>query len=203
MLAFLVLAGAGCGSKSGGQGGTFEGIDWVLLSYDTGSGMRGVPLGVNVDARFESGRVSGSSGVNTYSAAYRSSGSSLTISQAVSTMMAGPPEAMQVEQDYLAALSRSSTYTASGDTLTIYDSDGKEILSYNRGTGAGPHRGHLEGHRLQQRQGSGGRASSPAPPSPPSSGRTAPSPGTAASTTTRRPISPKAVPSPSPRRSPR
>jgi hypothetical protein len=133
MLAFLVLTGAGCGSKSVGQGGTFEGIDWALLSYDAGSGMQGVPLGVKVDARFESGRVSGSSGVNTYGAAYTASGSNLTVSQAVSTMMAGPAEAMRVEQDYLAALNQSSTYTATGDTLTIYDSGGKEILSYNRG----------------------------------------------------------------------
>lgn len=134
MLVLTILAGLGCGSKSsGGTGGSFEGKDWVLLAYDTGSGMRGVPLSVSVDARFEGGRVSGNSGVNTYGASYTASGSSLTVAQAVSTMMAGPAEAMQVEQDYLAALARSSSYTASSDTLTIYDKDGGEILSYNLG----------------------------------------------------------------------
>jgi heat shock protein HslJ len=136
VLLVAVLAGAGlsagCGSK-GGKGGTLEGIDWVLRSYISGGAMQDVPASVTVDARFEGGRVSGSSGVNTYGATYTLSGSSLTIGDALSTMMAGPPLAMQVEQDYLAALPLSSSFTAGADSLNIYDKDGKQILTYARG----------------------------------------------------------------------
>jgi heat shock protein HslJ len=136
VLLVAVLAGAGlsagCGSK-GGKGGTLEGIDWVLKSYVSGGAMQDVPASVNVDARFEGGRVGGSSGVNTYGATYTLSGSKLTIGDALSTMMAGPPLAMKVEQDYLAALPLSSSFTAEADSLTIFDQDGKQLLVYARG----------------------------------------------------------------------
>ena len=37
-----------------------------------------------------------------------------------STMMAGEPDAMTLEQEYLTALSQTFGYTLAGDTLTLY-----------------------------------------------------------------------------------
>lgn len=129
VLGAIVLA-AGCGSD-GGTGGQLEGVNWVLRSYDDGGSMSDLPGDVRIDALFAGGEVSGSSGVNTYSASYELSGSSLTIGAVASTMMAGPDDAMAAEQAYLAALQRAASFEATEDMLTIYDGEGVELLAYD------------------------------------------------------------------------
>ena len=47
-------------------------------------------------------------------------------------MMAGPDDAMQAEQAYLAALATVTGYTVSGDELELY-TDEQEILTYSKG----------------------------------------------------------------------
>jgi heat shock protein HslJ len=127
----VVAIVAGCGSE-GGTGGQLEGVNWVLRSYEDGGTMSDLPGDVRIDALFDEGRVSGSSGVNTYSASYEISGSSLTIGPAVVTMMAGPEDVMAIEQAYLAALQRTASFAASADMLTIYDGGGMELLAYSK-----------------------------------------------------------------------
>ena len=71
-------------------------------------------------AAFEAdGRVYGSTGVNRYSASYSLVGDELTLGQAVSTMMAGPPEAMAQEQAWLGALGGVCRVRRDGDRLVI------------------------------------------------------------------------------------
>ena len=58
-------------------------------------------------------------------------GDKLTISQAGSTMMAcDPPEAMQQEMDFLAALQSAATYAIDGDQLTIANEAGETVLTF-------------------------------------------------------------------------
>jgi heat shock protein HslJ len=121
---------AGCGGEQGGTGGRLEGVVWVLESYEDAGAMQNVPGNTRIDALFEGGKVSGSSGVNTYSASYESSDSTLTIGPAVTTMMAGREDAMALEQVYLEALGKAASFTATADALTIYGSDGGELLTY-------------------------------------------------------------------------
>ncbi|MEW6554092.1 MAG: META domain-containing protein [Actinomycetota bacterium] len=120
----------GCGGAKGGSGGKLEGINWALQSITEQGQEKAVNPEFGMGALFENGRVSGSSGVNTYTAPYELSGADLTIGMAATTMMAGPEELMELEREYLAALQESSTFTASGGSLTIFDKDGNEILSY-------------------------------------------------------------------------
>lgn len=52
----------------------------------------------------------------------------LTLSGAASTMMAGPRDLMQLEQDYFIKLSKVIGYEVSGNTLTLHLSDGQELV---------------------------------------------------------------------------
>jgi heat shock protein HslJ len=132
VLLLFSLMVSGCGTE-GGSGGRFEGIRWMLESYSSGGGMKNVPQGSKADALFERGNVSGNSGVNTYSGSYKVSGSSITIGRLASTMMAGPEDLMKMEQAYLANLDMVASYTAGSAELTLYDTDGKVLLTYSKG----------------------------------------------------------------------
>ena len=52
----------------------------------------------------------------------------LTLSGAASTMMAGPRDLMQLEQDYFIKLSKVIGYEVSGNTLTLHLSDGQTLV---------------------------------------------------------------------------
>ena len=128
-LVTVVLAAAAC-SASGGSGGTLEGTTWLLKSYDNGTSMVNVPQGVYPDAVFAAGKVSGILVCNSYTGGYTQSGSSLTISQLATTMMACPDTSAGVEQQMAAAMQKAATYTASAASLKVYDSTGKDLLVY-------------------------------------------------------------------------
>jgi heat shock protein HslJ len=137
--AMLLLSACSSGSGAtaapkGGTGGTLEGPTWVLKSYDATGKMTDVPQDVYADAAFKGGTVNGSGGCNVFSGSYTASGSALTIGPLATTMMSCEPAKNDVETAYLAALGKSATYTATADTLTIYDSAGTEILLYNAGS---------------------------------------------------------------------
>ena len=74
-------------------------------------------------------RVSGSGGVNRLMGGYTLDGASLTFSQLASTMMAGPPEAMQQEQAIVAALGAVRGFSIAGDHLTLTDETGTPVLT--------------------------------------------------------------------------
>ncbi len=135
LVAVALTSGAGCGTSTGG-GGRLEGTRWALESYDSGGRAVGVPSGSEVDATFENGRVSGSSGVNTYSGEYVLSGSRLTISKLASTLMAGPQELMDLEQAYLGLLEQTASYTAEDGGLTLFGKNGDVLLEYSKGKAA-------------------------------------------------------------------
>jgi heat shock protein HslJ len=72
------------------------------------------------------GQVSGNSGCNTYSGAYKTNGDQLKVGQLASTRMFcdKPAGVMDQEQQYLAALQNAATYEITGSTLTIRDAGG-------------------------------------------------------------------------------
>ena len=73
-------------------------------------------------------RFSGSGGVNRLMGGYTLVGNALSFSNAASTMMAGPPEAMAQEQTIVAALARVRGYTIAGDQLTLLDDAGQPVF---------------------------------------------------------------------------
>jgi putative lipoprotein len=67
------------------------------------------------------GNVSGAGGVNRFFGGYRVVDDALEFGQLASTLMAGPPEAMEQEQRFLAALGGTRRFAVDGDVLTIGD----------------------------------------------------------------------------------
>jgi putative lipoprotein len=85
---------------------TLENTDWILVELGGESVEADVPLKAPT-LRFDSetGMVAGNSGVNQYGGGYTLTDGVLAFGPMRSTMMAGPPEAMALEQAFLAALS--------------------------------------------------------------------------------------------------
>ena len=74
-----------------------------------------------ITLEFDVAELSGNSGVNTYGGDYTSTADgSLQIGPLRSTLMAGEPAAMALEQEYLAALQSVFGYTVDGKTLTLF-----------------------------------------------------------------------------------
>jgi lactoylglutathione lyase len=94
------------------------GSDWIL---EGGSGQT---------LRLEEGTASGGAGVNRYSGAYELDEGRLTFGPLVTTRMAGTPEAMEAEQEFLASLASIATAALADDTLVLGDAVGKEILRF-------------------------------------------------------------------------
>jgi heat shock protein HslJ len=131
------LAVAGCSSSAGSdaQGG---GEDVALLGS---AGWQATEIGghaaltgaeaPDVTAIFAAGKLSGSGGVNRYTATYEASADgAMTVSTPAATMMAGPPAAMQQEQSYFAALEKVGKFSVSADALTLMDDQGSVLLRY-------------------------------------------------------------------------
>jgi heat shock protein HslJ len=130
-LLLVMATGSVATAATGGTGGTLDGPTWVLKSYATAGVMTDVPSAVYASAVFKGGAVNGSAGCNVFNGSYTASGAALTFGPLATTMMACPSPQDTVEAAYLAALGKSATYTATADTLTIYDAAGLEILLYN------------------------------------------------------------------------
>lgn len=85
--------------------------------------------GARLTLRFdESGRAAGHAGVNRYNAAVAADATSLTFKQAVVTRMAGTPEAMALESDFLGRLNRVTAWRADGAQLKLLDSRGAVLV---------------------------------------------------------------------------
>jgi heat shock protein HslJ len=121
---------AGCVGGSGGTGGNLEG-DWQLTSQSVDGSMAAIPAGVSPDATFKGGAMAGSTGCNRYAATYAVDGNALKIVLGPMTLIGCQPPASDVESAYIANLSKVSTFTATSDSLTMYDSGGTAILAYS------------------------------------------------------------------------
>jgi heat shock protein HslJ len=103
----------------------------VLNAVSIGGALTVVPETEYVDAEFDSRRVSGFSGCNTYDAFYQVGARTLFISQPRSTKIACAQPSMDLETAYLSALGNSRTFTERGGELTIYDGDRNAILRFD------------------------------------------------------------------------
>lgn len=65
--------------------------------------------------------------VNNYFGSYSLKGSSLSLNLAGSTMMMGPTEEMEAEQNFLQILPRIKAYKFSGTTLVLITDNGQEL----------------------------------------------------------------------------
>jgi heat shock protein HslJ len=129
----VALSLAAC-TATGGTGGTIDGTNWILKTYDVSGTATPVPAGVKVDAHFAGGNIAGFSGCNVYSGPATVSGSTIKIGPTAGTLMACEGAGSTVEQAYLANLGKAATFTATSSALTLFDSAGKSILVYDAGS---------------------------------------------------------------------
>lgn len=96
--------------------GDLAGSHWLAVEV----GGRAVLDGFRPSAAFEDdGRVYGSTGINRFNATYSLVGDELVFGQAVTTLMAGPPEAMAQEHIWLEVLSSVCRVRRDGELLVI------------------------------------------------------------------------------------
>lgn len=122
----------GCTEEPAPGGGELTGTVWMLERYlNTDGVMTDAIETAPVTAEFTDDSVGGTSGCNTYNAAYVMDGESLTVDlPAVTMMYCSEPGVMNQESQYLALIQTAAGYTVSGDMLTITDSSGQTILSF-------------------------------------------------------------------------
>ncbi len=80
------------------------------------------------------GKVTGSGGCNRFFSSFEVAGSSIKVGLIGATRMFchDPPWLMDMESDFFSCLARSSTFMLDVDALTIYDSEGRQLLYFTR-----------------------------------------------------------------------
>ena len=120
---FAVAACSGGGS--GVDGTTWKLSGWTLSSLN--------PADFTITATFAGGKISGHSGVNSYSGSYTTgSNDAFSVGEIAATQMAGPEPAMRAERAYLTLLRQARSYSRAGRTLTLFDANGNESLIFAR-----------------------------------------------------------------------
>lgn len=104
--------------------------EWTLSSLN--------PADFTITAEFADGRISGQSGVNSYSGVCRlGPGKAFAAAQVAGTQMAGPEPAMRAESAYLALLGQARACKVTGARLTLYDEGGNVSLVFEAMSAAG------------------------------------------------------------------
>ena len=114
-----------------------DGSSWSLTTYrDSQGNMADRLADSTVTIDFQADQVSGLSGCNNYTGPYQASGSKLEFGQLASTqkMCIRPEGVMQAEAAYLADLAVAAEYTLNGDTLEIKNTQGEQLLVFERAT---------------------------------------------------------------------
>jgi len=112
------------------SGTVLEGPIWLLLIYIDSQGNETKVLpDSEVTAVFEIDRLAGNAGCNNYFGSYQMNGSQLNMKVGGATLMYCTSEQLiKQEQEYLLALSNSSSYEITGNELRIYDHVGQPLL---------------------------------------------------------------------------
>jgi len=137
-LSALIASGCSSGTSSSASPSTagadvskrLEGKTWRATEI---AGVASVlaEKGTEVTAAFAAGELSGSGGVNRYTATHETQpGDKIKISQPATTMMAGAPKAMAQEQAYFAALTKATQFAVTADALTLTDDQGAVLVRY-------------------------------------------------------------------------
>lgn len=132
-LGLLALSGCSAGESASGDGDAasgVEGVEWQLVS-----GVSSVDLSeAGITATFADGLVTGSGGVNSYTAECTLAlDGTVEIGEITSTLMAGSDEANAAEAAYFGLLQQVESYEVDGDGLTLRDADDNGLLLFERG----------------------------------------------------------------------
>jgi heat shock protein HslJ len=110
---------------------TLEDVTWQLTEFVSSDGAAATPV-AETTLTFQDGQVGGSTGCNSFSAAYTVDGQKLTVEQGMSTMMACEEPIMAQEQAVLANLNQAASYEIVDNQLHILDAAGKVVLTFEQ-----------------------------------------------------------------------
>ena len=112
----------------------FEGTSWKLDTYLSSIDHLVSPMSTaELTLEFKDGRMSGSSGCNSFFAKYTVEGKSMSFGLIGATKMyCSNPGLMEQEQTYLMRLESVKSYKIEGNKLTLVDSNGKTVLVYSK-----------------------------------------------------------------------
>ena len=124
-LGLAIVALAGCSSSANSLDGTHWRLTgWTLSSLD--------PADFTITAQFADGRISGNSGVNSYTGTFRvGPGDAVSIGPVAGTRMAGPEPAMRAEGAFLTLLGEARSFRIAASKLTLLDANGAESLLFS------------------------------------------------------------------------
>jgi heat shock protein HslJ len=129
ILLVLAILAVGCGSDEGdAQGGSLEGVTWVLDASSIAALVEQAPADARVDIAFEAAEASGTSGCNSYRGEYTVEGDGIEFGAFAATQMACEQPLMDLEAAYLAALGDVSAFEVGGGNLSL--TGGGVSLSY-------------------------------------------------------------------------
>jgi heat shock protein HslJ len=119
-------------AKAGGSAPVqLEGATWRLQELPGASSAGLAKLDRPVTVGFESGRLSGFAGCNSFTGGYKSEGGELKIGPVASTQMACPEPGSSIETAFHKALSGTLRYVVDGDDLKVTTAAG-ETLRFRR-----------------------------------------------------------------------
>ncbi len=123
-MALIVFAMSACTTVAH----PLEATDWKLIEWTLSSIG---PEDYAIRAKFHDGQVSGFSGVNSYSGAFRAGGDGAFSAGPFSRSKKGHTgDAMRAEDAYLTLLSQARSYESAGNRLTLHDADGNASLVF-------------------------------------------------------------------------
>ena len=125
----------GCGGDDAGSGdvSSLEGVPWVLTAGIDVEGWEAFAP----SATFEAGRVTGSTGCNSYGGPYTVDGETLELGPLTQTRIGCPPPASEVETTFVAALEEVAGWRIEDEELVLIDADDEELLRFEVGTPVG------------------------------------------------------------------
>jgi len=125
LLIILSLTAVACISSAGATG-KLEGVTWVLKSYGDPNHLTAAVADREVTLTFDRDKkeIRGNGGVNSYGSKYEVDGNKLTVSNIISTAMAGPEPLMSQEKAFFNILQSAQSYKISGQELTITGTEG-------------------------------------------------------------------------------
>jgi heat shock protein HslJ len=107
------------------QRDALDGSAWVLSSLDGKPPLQGS----QVTIKFSEGKLSGSSGCNSYSGSYEVKGDKFNTGQMAMTLMACVDAGMmEQEQEFMATLADASSFELGNGQLRIFRPDGKALV---------------------------------------------------------------------------
>lgn len=124
LVSVLLLVSGGCGPAGSPLNGTqWKLVEWTLSSID--------PADVTITAGFAGGRLSGRSGVNSYSGPYKlGPADAFSAGPLARTVMGGSELAMRAESAYLALMGQAKSYKLTDRKLILYNEGGNESLVF-------------------------------------------------------------------------